>query len=270
MRERIETTGPEETIGRLVEFFASAVEKYGRPEALAVGTFGPADLDEESETYGWIMTTPKPGWSQTDLLGPLRRVLGGIPAVFETDVNAALLGEVTWGAARGCQNAAYLTVGTGIGGGLLVDGKLVHGTGHPEMGHMAVRRHADDDFEGCCPFHGDCLEGLASGTALKARWGEGAAELAPDHEGWQWEADYLAQACLNLLMIAPPERIILGGGVMNQRHLFSLIHARLEKLLGGYLGERGTLENLEEMFRPPELGDDAGLLGCVALGQGVL
>jgi fructokinase len=267
VRERIPTTTPGETIGHLVDFFSSAPGQYGKPEALAVGTFGPADLDPESTTYGSITVTPKAGWSHTDLLGPLSAALGGIPAIFETDVNAALLGETTWGAARGLHNAAYLTIGTGIGGGLLVDGKLVHGMGHPEMGHMRVTRNPSDDFVGACSFHRDCLEGLAAGPALQDRWGAPGDELTPDHPAWEIEADYLAQACLNLLMIAPPERIILGGGVMHQKQLFPMIRGRLAELLKGYLSYEFLKGSLESFIVPPELGDDAGLLGCVALGH---
>lgn len=266
-REKIATTNPEETMGRLVEFFKIAVGEYGEVDALAVGTFGPADLNEKSPTYGCILETPKAGWAGTDLLGPLRRVLGGVPAVFETDVNAALFGEATWGAAQGLENAAYFTVGTGIGGGILINGELVHGVGHPEMGHMRVSRHAEDGYAGCCPFHQDCLEGLASGPALEERWKKGAEEWSPDHVAWEIEADYLAQACLNVLMIAPPERIILGGGVMHQAQLFSLVRARLAELLNGYLAYEELRGDLGSFIVPPSLGDDAGLLGCVALGQ---
>lgn len=262
VRERIETTTPAETIARLVEFFTEAAAECGQPEVLAVGTFGPADLNSESASYGMITSTPKSGWAQTDLLGPLRRALGGLPTVFETDVNAALMGEVKWGAAEGMDHAAYLTIGTGIGGGLMVNGDLVHGAGHPEMGHMRVTRHPDDLFEGACPFHHDCLEGLAAGPALQARWGRPAGELPADHAAWEMEADYLAQACLNLLMIAPPAKMILGGGVMHQEQMFPLIRARLEELLAGYL--QCDFRNL---LVPPALGDNAGLLGCVALGQ---
>lgn len=266
IREQIPTTSPGETMARLVAFFRSAAEKCGQPEALAVGTFGPADLDPESPSYGTITATPKPGWSGADLLGPLRRALGDLPVVFETDVNAALMGEVKWGAARGLKNAAYLTVGTGIGGGLMIDGSLVHGAGHSEMGHMRVMRHPNDDFEGTCSFHQDCLEGLASGTALAKRWGQKPEELPVDHPAWEMEAHYLAQACVNVLAIAPPERIILGGGVMHQEQLLPLIRAEIAELSRGYFG----VDDLARFVVTPELGDDAGLLGCVALGQQIL
>jgi len=265
-RKRIPTTTPEETIAALLDFYREAIAEHGAPEALAIGTFGPADIDATSESYGLITATPKPGWSDTDLLGPLREGLK-LPAIFDTDVNAALFGEARWGAARGFKDAAYFTIGTGIGGAVMIGGRLIHGMGHTEMGHMRVKRHADDFFKGHCPFHEDCLEGLASGSAIGARWETPADELAPDHEAWALEADYLAQACLNLLMIAPPARIILGGGVPHQKHLFPLIRVALKSHLKGYLAHPSLQGDLSEFIVPPALGDDAGLLGCVALGQ---
>lgn len=268
-RERIPTTAPEETISRLLAYFGEVTPKHGQPEALVVGTFGPADLDPGSGTYGYITSTPKPGWSQTDLLGPLRKALG-VPVVFETDVAASLFGEATWGAAKGMGNAAYFTVGTGIGGGLMLNGEIVHGIGHPEMGHMRVARHPEDSFQGSCPFHGDCLEGLASGTSMNERWQVPAETLAEDHLAWEFEAYYLAQACLNLLMIAPPERIILGGGVMHQEHLFPKVRRELAQLLNGYLGYEQLQDKMDSFVLAPALGDNAGVLGCVALGQRLL
>ena len=268
VRERIPTTTPDETISRLVAFFTNAASQFRSPQALSIGTFGPADLNSESPTYGHITTTPKPDWSHTDLLGPLQQSLK-VPAIFDTDVDAALFGEVTWGAAQGLKNAAYFTIGTGIGGAVMIDGKLIHGAGHPEMGHMRLKRHPDDSFEGHCPFHKDCLEGLASGSALGNRWETSAEELPPDHPAWTIEADYLAQACLNVLMIAPPQKIILGGGVMHQEHLFPLVRKRLAELLQNYLSFP-ELEDMDAFIVPPALGDNAGLLGCVALGQRLL
>ncbi|YCM43395.1 ROK family protein [Verrucomicrobiaceae bacterium 227] len=268
-RERIPTTTPEETISRLVSYFKRVTAEFEKPEALVIGTFGPADLDPASPAYGFITKTPKPHWSGTDLLGPLQKALG-VPAMFETDVAASLFGEATWGAARGLKHAAYFTVGTGIGGALMIDGKMIHGVGHPEMGHMRVSRHEKDDFKGACPFHHDCLEGMAAGTSINQRWELPAEELPVDHPAWEIEASYLAQACLNLLMIAPPERIVLGGGVMHQRQLFPLVRAELTRLLDGYLGYEVLCENLEDFIVAPALGDDSGVLGCVALGQRML
>jgi len=268
-RERIPTTTPDETITRLVSYFTRATEEFGEPEALVVGTFGPADLDPASLTYGFITATPKPYWSQTDLLGPIQKALD-VPAVFETDVAASLFGEATWGAAKGMKHAAYFTVGTGIGGSVMIDGEILHGIGHPEMGHMRVSRHDQDDFKGSCPFHHDCLEGMAAGTSMSQRWGIPAEELPVDHPAWEIEASYLAQACLNLLMIAPPGRIILGGGVMHQEQLFPLVRAELSRLLDGYLAYEQLCGDLEDYLVPPALGDDAGVLGCVALGRRLL
>ena len=262
-RERIPTTTPEETIPALIEFFQKAVTDHGPAEALAVGTFGPADIDPESSRWGFITETPKPGWRNTDLLGSLGEALE-VPSVFDTDVNAALYGEAEWGAAQGLKHAAYFTVGTGIGGAVMIDGQLIHGMGHTEMGHMRVRRHDGDFFEGGCPFHQDCLEGLASGPAIEQRWGTSPENLPPDHQAWVIEADYLAQACLNVLTIAPPQRVILGGGVMHQEHLLPLVRERLVEHLNGYL------EIPADFIVSPALGDDAGLLGCVALGRKIL
>lgn len=262
VRERIPTTTPEETIPSLLSFFQKHQQNH-KVEALAVGTFGPADINPDSPRYGHLTATPKPNWRNADLLGPLRVALG-VPAVFDTDVNAALFGEVQWGAARGLSHAAYFTIGTGIGGAVMIDGRVIHGVGHTEMGHMRVRRHADDTFEGSCPFHKDCLEGLASGPAIEKRWSTSAEELPPDHPAWEIEAAYLAQACLNVLTIAPPQRIILGGGVMHQEHLCPLVGEHLKKQLNGYL------KLPEDFIMPPALGDNAGLLGCVALGQTLL
>jgi fructokinase len=268
-RERIPTTTPGETISRLVAFFTQVSAELEKPEALAVGTFGPADLDPSSSTYGFITATPKPHWTQSDLLGPIQKALG-VPAVFETDVAASLYGEATWGAAKGMKHAAYFTVGTGIGGAVMIDGEILHGIGHPEMGHMRVSRHSKDDFKGSCPFHVDCLEGMAAGTSMSQRWNLPAEELPVDHPAWEIEASYLAQACLNLLMIAPPERIILGGGVMHQEQLFPLVRAGLSRLLDGYLAYEQLRGSLADFIVPPALGDDAGVLGCVALGQRLL
>lgn len=259
--EKIPTTTPEETIRELVRFFEREQAVHGKAEALAIGTFGPADLEVGSDTYGFITSTPKPGWLQTDLLGPLRKAIGEVPMVFETDVNAALFGEAIWGAAKGLRHAAYFTVGTGIGGGLMIDGELLHGSGHPEMGHMRVTRHSEDDFGGACVYHGDCLEGLACGPSIEKRCGEKAEELPVDHPVWELEAYYLAQACVNVLTISPVQRIILGGGVMHQEQLLPMVKKQLSSLVNEYL------DLPEELIVAPELGDHAGILGCVALGH---
>lgn len=259
---RIPTTTPEETLGRVVAFFQGFREAL---RAIGIGAFGPLDLNPDSPTYGTIPTTPKPGWSGANLLKPLREAFP-IPIRLETDVNAAALGEGRWGAARGLGTFVYLTVGTGIGGGAVVHGRLLHGLLHPEMGHIRIPHPWDrDPFPGVCPFHGDCWEGLASGPALEARWGQPPESLPPDHPAWELEAEYLAAGLANILCILVPERIIVGGGVMQNRSLFPRIRQRLRDLLRGYLPAPVLAGDLTDYVVPPALGDRAGLLGALAL-----
>ena len=257
--ERFPTTTPGETLARAVAFF----EAHGPVAAVGVGSFGPADVDPASPTFGHITSTPKPGWSDADVVGPLADALG-VPVAFDTDVNAAALGEHRWGAARGLDTFVYLTVGTGVGGGGLVAGRRLHGLSHPEMGHMFVPRHPDDTFEGTCPFHGDCWEGLASGPAIEARWGRPGAELGAEHAAWPVEARYLAYGVVNLILALSPQRVILGGGVMSQAQLFPLVRAEVQALLNGYAPLPASLDGF---IVPPELGDRAGVLGAVALAR---
>ncbi len=258
--ERFPTTTPAETLARAVAFFERQPEPVA---AVGIGTFGPADVDPGSPGYGRIAATPKPGWSGADVAGVVRRALG-VPVGFDTDVNAAALAEHRWGAARGLDTFVYLTVGTGIGGGGLVGGRRLHGRSHPEMGHVRLPRHPDDAFEGVCPYHGDCWEGLASGPAIEARWGRPADRLAPDHPAWALEAHYLALGVANLLLTVSPQRVILGGGVMTQGHLFPLVRQEVRRLVNGYLDLPGSLD---EWVVPPALGDRAGVLGALALGH---
>ena len=264
---RIPTTTPEETIGRAIAFLSEQRESHGRLAAVGIASFGPVDLDPRSPTWGRVTTTPKPGWAQTDLAGPVAAALGA-PVAFDTDVNGAALGEGRWGAARGLDTFVYVTVGTGIGGGGMAGGRLLHGLVHPEIGHMLLPRDpVADPFEGCCPFHGDCLEGLASGPAIAARWGRPAAELPFDHPAWALEAEYLALACVNLTLTLSPECIILGGGVMHQRHLFASIRRRFQERLAGYLRSPAIVEDVDSYIVPPGLGDRAGMLGALALAR---
>ena len=257
--ERFPTTTPEETLGRVIDFF----QRYPEPiAALGIGSFGPVDPNPASPTYGYITTTPKPGWMHTDVAGTLRRALG-IPVAFDTDVNAAALGEHRWGAGRGLHTFVYLTIGTGIGGGVILNGRRHHGHQHPEIGHLFVPRLPDDDRPGCCPFHNDCLEGLASGPALQARWGRPPYELPSDHPAWEQEARYLALGLVNLILTLSPQRLILGGGVMHQMHLFSRIRQYVVHYLNGYV----SLPDLNTFIVPPELGDRAGVLGALALAE---
>lgn len=253
------TEAPEITLKKVVEFF-----KNKNIEALGIGSFGPIDLNKASKTYGYITKTPKIDWKDYNLLGYLKKYFD-IPMYFDTDVNGAALGEITWGSAKNLKNCIYLTIGTGIGGGAVVDGKLVHGMLHPEMGHIIVKRHPDDSYQGKCPYHKDCLEGLASGPAIEERWGQKGNELPQNHKAWDLEAFYIAEALVNYILILSPEKIILGGGVMKQKQLFPKIRENVKKLLNGYIQTNSILENIDEYIVYPELGDNAGLLGAISL-----
>ena len=267
---RFPTTTPEETLARVVDFIRAVQREHGEPAAIGVAAFGPLDPDPASPTYGHITTTPKPGWAHTDFLGALRRHFD-VPIAFDTDVNGAALGEWRWGAAQGLDTFIYLTIGTGIGGGGMARGNLLHGLLHPEMGHIRLSRDPQrDPFAGICPFHGDCLEGLASGPAIEKRWGQKAETLPPDHPAWDLEADYLAQALHTFICTLSPQKIILGGGVMEQRHLFPRIRARVQASLNGYLQTPAILEDIEGYIVPPALGKRAGVLGALALGEGAV
>lgn len=261
---RFPTTTPAETLGRAIAFFQE-FQHGGRLSAIGVGCFGPVDLDLRSPTYGSITSTPKPGWANTDVVGALQRSLG-VRVAFDTDVNAAVMGEYRWGAAQECASAIYLTVGTGIGGGVLIEGRPLHGLVHPEVGHMRLPHDWQrDPFPGACPYHGDCLEGLASGPALAQRWGQPADSLPVDHPAWALQARYLAQALANLICILCPQRIVLGGGVMEQRTLFPLVRRQVQVFLNGYVRATAILDAIDHYIVPPGLGGRAGVLGAMAL-----
>lgn len=262
---RFATTTPAETIGRAVEFFRSAVTDAPLA-AIGIASFGPIDLDPASATWGHITSTPKLAWIGADLAGPIGRELG-VPVAFDTDVNGAALGEHRWGAAHGLDTFVYLTIGTGIGGGAMVEGRLLHGLVHPEMGHMLIARREDDDFAGRCPYHGACLEGLASGPAIEERWGRPAEALPADHPAWDLEAQYLALGIANLICTVSPQRVILGGGVMGQARLYPLVRAKLRELLGGYVQTPQILEDTDRFVVPPALGNRSGVLGAIALAE---
>lgn len=265
-RAEIPTTSPEETIRRVVAFFELHI---GREPLSAVGiaSFGPVDLRPESPHFGSITSTPKSGWQNTDLVGPVRRALG-VPVAFDTDVNGAALAEGVWGAARGLDSFVYLTVGTGIGGGSVAEGRLIHGALHPEMGHMRVTHDwRTDPFPGVCPFHGDCWEGLSTGPAIEARWGKKGQDLPSDHPAWPLEAQYLALGVTNLICVFSPQRIILGGGVMQHAGLLPLVRRRTLELLEGYIQIKALTERVDEYLVPPQLGDNAGVLGAIALAR---
>ncbi|MDX6451859.1 MAG: fructokinase [Gaiellaceae bacterium] len=256
--ETFPTTTPAETLARATEFFA----RNGGVAAVGVGSFGPIDL-----RTGRITTTPKNGWANTDVVSVLRDALG-VPVAFDTDVNAAALGEGRWGAAVGLDTFCYFTVGTGIGGGVLAGGRLVHGLIHPEVGHMLIPHdRARDPFDGSCPFHGDCFEGLAAGSAIERRWGKPGVELGDRSEVWELEAEYLARGVVNVICVVSPQRVILGGGVMKQPSLLPLVRARTRELLGGYIAAPQLTEGLDEYIVGPALGDRAGVLGAIELAR---
>ena len=264
---RIPTTTPEATVREALEFFRAQRATLGPLTAAGVASFGPVDLDPASATYGFITSTPKPGWAHTDIVGPVRRALG-VPVQFDTDVNAAALGEGRWGAAQGLDHFIYLTVGTGIGGGGLVGGAMLHGLVHPEMGHVRIPHdRTADPYEGHCPFHGDCLEGLACGPAMNARWGRPAEELPDDHPAWALEARYLALALNDFVCTLSPRRIILGGGVMERLSLFPRIHRELQSLLNGYVQAPQITTHIDRYVVPPAFGPRAGLIGALALAS---
>lgn len=259
---RIPTTDPRTTLEAVAAALESAQRKHGRIESIGIGTFGPAGVDPRAPDYGWITTTPKPDWGHVDVLGKLRSHFS-VPMNFDTDVNAAALGEWKWGAAQGCDSVLYLTVGTGIGGGLCLNGRPIHGMLHPEMGHIRVPHDFErDPFAGACPWHGDCLEGLASGFAMEQRWKTRAESLPLDHPAWSLQAHYLGTACANFILTLSPQRVILGGGVMSVPGLFEKVTAVAHEMLGGYL-QPG---NIGMMVRPG-LGDRSGLCGALALAQ---
>lgn len=262
---RFPTTTPAETIGRAIAFF----QAHPPVAAVGIGSFGPIDVHPASPTFGFITTTPKPGWRDTDVAGPIRQALG-VPVGFDTDVNVAALGEGRWGAAQGLDTTVYLTIGTGIGGGVIAAGNLLHGLLHPEIGHMRLPHdRARDPFAGSCPYHGDCLEGLAAGPALAARWGQPGEQLAEDHPAWELEAEYLALALSNLVCTLSPQRIIMGGGIMRRPALLPRIRARVRELLNGYVQAPEIERAIDSYIVAPGLGERSGVLGALALADRV-
>jgi fructokinase len=264
---RLPTTRPAETIGAAIEFIHNHIQQPEKLKGVGIGSFGPLDLDIDSPTYGYLTTTPKPGWANTDLVSPIQEALK-LPLGFDTDVNTAALGEARWGAAQGLSDFIYLTIGTGIGGGGMVNGGLIHGLVHPEMGHLRIPHDWEaDPFPGICPYHGDCLEGLATGPAIEARWGQKGEMLPRDHPAWQLEAHYLALGLVNLICTLSPHRIIIGGGVMDQDQLFPMIRIKVQELLNDYISAPEIMEHIDQYIVPPQLGSQAGVLGAIALAQ---
>ena len=261
---RFPTTTPEETIGQAVDFF----REQGELTAVGIASFGPLDPNSQSATFGTITTTPKLGWANTNLGGRVSEALGGIPFGFDTDVNGAALGEWRWGAAQGLDTFIYLTIGTGVGGGAMINGRLAHGLIHPEMGHIRLPRDpVIDPYTGYCSYHGDCFEGLACGPAIGERWGQPAYTLPDDHPAWDLEAHYLALALVNFICTLSPQRIIMGGGVMEQQQIFPLVRQKVQALLNGYVQSPQILDEIDSYIVPPGLGNQAGVLGAIALAQ---
>lgn len=259
LRKTLPTRAPEETVPEMLEFF-----RENQVDALGIGSFGPLDLNPDSEHFGSITKTPKLSWRDYPLMQVFRDKLQ-IPCAVDTDVNAAALCEAQMGAGKGLKNCVYVTVGTGIGGGVYCEGQLVHGLMHPEVGHMLLRAHPEDPCpDGFCPYHKGCLEGVASGPAMEKRWGRSARQLPPDHPAWALEAHYLAQMCMNLMMTVSPEKIILGGGVMGQEHLFPLIRKELVQLVNGYIP---CVEDGKKLVVPPVCYPDSGLIGSLLLAK---
>jgi fructokinase len=262
-RVQFPTTSPSETLERVVEFFA------GRPRAAAIGigAFGPVVLDRASPNWGQVSTTPKPGWQHTPVATVISERLG-VPVGFDTDVGAAALGEQRWGAGRGLASVCYVTIGTGVGAGLVIEGHPWHGLVHPEVGHLRIPHdHQRDAFAGSCPIHGDCWEGLASGGAIAQRWRTPPEELGDDHPAWVLEAEYVALGIFSIISVVSPHRVIVGGGVAERPGLLGMVREHVRQLNGGYLDSELLGREIGRYLVAPELGDDAGVLGAIALAQ---
>ena len=259
----IPTETPEITMPRLISYFEER-----KIEALGIGCFGPIDPDKKSETYGYITSTPKLAWADYNIVGTMEKSLM-IPVGFDTDVNGSVLGEVTFGQAKGKNCVVYVTIGTGVGAGIYIEGKLLHGMLHPEAGHILLTQRQDDTYEGTCPYHKTCLEGLAAGPAIEARWGRKAVELKDDARVWDLEAYYIAQAIVNYILILSPQMIILGGGVMHQEQLFPKIRSYVKKMMNGYIKTK-EMADLDHYIVPASLHDDQGIMGALELGRRAL
>jgi fructokinase len=263
---RIATSTPEETITSIIKYFREQNRKE-EITAIGIGSFGPLDLRKDSPTYGYITSTPKNKWQNIDFYGKIKKAFN-IPVGFDTDVNAAALGEHQWGAAQDVSDFIYITIGTGIGGGGIINGDFLHGLLHPEMGHIFLPHDkSSDPYEGKCPFHKNCFEGLASGEAIKDRWGREGEKLGEDHPAWVLEAEYISLAVVNYICTLSPERIILGGGVLKQTQLLTRIHRRVIQLLNNYIQAPEIMDNIDKYIVLPELGDKAGVLGAIALAR---
>lgn len=257
-RSSFPTTSPKETMENIFSFFDS----YKDLKAIGIGSFGPIEINKDSAKYGYITSTPKPGWKDFNFVGEMKKHYN-IPIGWTTDVNAACLGEYEVGAAVENDSCLYLTIGTGIGGGAIAKGNFIEGFGHPEMGHILVKTHPRDNFKGWCPYHGDCLEGLAAGPSVEKRYGIKAQSLDPNHEIWEFLAYYLAQALIDYTLIIRPEKIILGGGVMKQPQMLELIKKEFTVLLADYV----EIPSIDQYIVLPSLGDNAGIIGGLILAR---
>lgn len=258
-RVSIVTENPDKTMPEILEFF-----RQYTLDAIGIGTFGPVDLDRTSPTYGYITSTPKISWRNFNLLGSMKREFA-VPIGLDTDVNASAIGEASYGITRGLDSSIYITVGTGIGVGVILDGKAVHGMQHPEAGHILLVRHPEDNYTGHCPYHPNCLEGLASGPAIEERFGVKAAELPGDSLAWEIESFYLAQALVDFTLVYSPKRIVLGGGVMHQKQLFPKIREKYREMLNHYV-DTPYVKDLNNYIVPYSLDDNQGIMGCIRIG----
>jgi fructokinase len=264
-QQQFTTTHPEKLLPQLVHYFAVQSRQFGELAAMAIGSFGPLQLDPLEANYGCIVNTPKPGWSGFNWLEYWRSTLK-IPLALQTDVNVALIAEHQQGEAKGLLHAVYVTIGTGIGAGVMLNGQLVQGASHPELGHMRITRYKDDSFLGGCPYHQDCLEGLASGPALAQRWMQPAQQLHAEHPAWAIQAFYLAQMCMNITLSYGPQRIVLGGGVAAQAHLLPLIRREFVRQINGYCSPH-IITSVDTYIQRSALGSNAGQIGCLLLAE---
>lgn len=260
----IPTVTPEETMPPIIDYF-----KGKDIAALGVACFGPVDLNKASDTYGYITSTPKLAWVNYDIVGTLQKALN-VPVGFDTDVNGSALGEATWGSTKGIENSIYITIGTGVGVGVIINGKPYHGMMHPEGGHIFLNRHPSDlAFESKCPYHTNCIEGLAAGPAIEKRWGKKGIELVDRKEVWELEAFYIGQALCNYIVTLSPQRIVLGGGVMAQKQLFPLVREEVRKQLNNYIQTK-EMADLDTYIVPAGCNGDQGIMGCIKLAMNEL
>ena len=266
---------PAQLLAEVTKWFAAQEDKHGKLRAIGIGSFGPVDLNVNSPTYGYITSTPKPNWQNTNLVGMIKQAFPDVPIGFDTDVNGAALGEFYWGNAVGLSDFIYITIGTGIGAGGMAGGKLLHGLIHPEMGHTFIPRVPGDQFPGVCPYHGGCWEGLCSGPAIRKRAGDPAEALPPDHPAWSYETQYIAYAVANIACTLSPQRIIIGGSVrkagqLGEEEFFRQVREKVRATLNGYIASPLLGEEIDGYIVPPLLGDDAGVCGAIALGQSMV